>query len=133
VLAIEDFRSLRLMDYIALSALCFSLEQRRKKLFGLLAPWFDFLSPDLEILYDKGLRNGSHLLPNLSKIHNTPSFLGTEWKQYGDKELSKNRKIARLRYTIEVGYSRIENWQLIKCYGLLKQYSPPEMRNLYSH
>jgi hypothetical protein len=88
-----------------------------QKIFGLIAPWFDWIPHDMDILYDKGLRNSSYELPNLNKIH-TPSFLGKGRASTGGRfdavELESNREIARLRYTIEVGYSRVEHWGILK-------------------
>lgn len=72
-----------------------------------------FLPPDRDILYDKGLRDGvRHALPNLNHIV-TPGFLRAR-AMFTASEVGENRHLAKLRYGVEVGYSRIYNYRFLQ-------------------
>jgi len=81
------------------------------KLFAKLAKRFEFLDSSIDILYNKGLRNCRWVLPNLNKLLTPHCLNGID--QYHGSELEENRTLARLRYTVEVGCSRVENWKLL--------------------
>ena len=83
-----------------------------QKLFALHAKRFDWLPSKYSLLYDKGLKSCSHYLPNMNKVR-TPNFLGKR-TQFSQQEPSDDREKAKLRYTIEVGYSRVATWALMR-------------------
>jgi hypothetical protein len=89
-------------------------------LFKAYANQFHYVPSGRRLLYDKGLGDLRWATPNLTPI-STPSFLKGR-AVFGAEETGSNRHLAMLRYTVEVGYSRIYNFKFLQdrmpyCYG----------------
>jgi hypothetical protein len=81
-------------------------------LFKAYANQFHYIPSHRRLLYDKGLGDLRWATPNLNPIA-TPSFLKGR-AVFGAEETGANRHLAKLRYTVEVGYSRIYNFKFLQ-------------------
>jgi hypothetical protein len=90
-------------------------------LFKAYGNQFHYVPSGRRLLYDKGLGDLRWATPNLTPI-STPSFLKGR-AVFGAEETGANRHLAKLRYTVEVGYSRIYNFKFLQdrmpyCHGV---------------
>jgi hypothetical protein len=74
---------------------------------------FDWLPPQCGVLYDKGIKgNLRQVFKNLNPIY-VPNFRKSKDYLYTADEVADNREFSRLRYSVEVGYSRVAHYRYI--------------------
>jgi hypothetical protein len=76
-----------------------------------MAPHFASVPPDIALCYDKGVASLRAHLPNLNNVI-VPCFLSGG--QYTAEQAIRNRAVATNRYVIEITYSRVKAWDMLK-------------------
>jgi hypothetical protein len=98
--------------YILVSDLFLS-RASEMKLVEVMREQFDWLDAEWALLMDRGFSSMRAQLKNLNTVF-TPAFLRPKDRtHFSPTEVDLSRIYARLRYTIEVGYSRVSAFQFL--------------------